>query len=113
MAQDVEEFWIAALNADKTVIAAQCLFRGTADFCPFHPRDVFRFACRHNASTLIVAHSHPSGSVAPSKEDYAITERLMAAADLLCVPVVDHLIIGGRRYFSFLERGLLQAPDSG
>lgn len=106
---DVEEFWIATLNSDKAVTACACLFRGTVDHCLFHPRDVFRFACLHNASSMIVAHNHPSGNVEPSPEDTAITEQLLTLSLVLEVPLVDHLIISPRRYFSFLESGRLNA----
>lgn len=98
---------MAALNADKTVVASQCLFRGTVDSCLFHPRDVFRFGCRHNASSLIVAHSHPSGRREPSLEDDIATSQLLAGAEILSIPMIDHLIITGVNYYSFLERGRL------
>jgi DNA repair protein RadC len=108
MATEVEEFWIASLNAEKRVTAQQCLFRGTVDHCLFHPRDVFRFACRHNSSAILVAHNHPSGNVEPSPEDEAITERLLVLALLLEIPLVDHLIISPHGYFSFQQQGRLQ-----
>ena len=105
---EVEEFWVAALNSDKDVVAAACLFRGTVDHCLFHPRDVFRFACVHNASSIVVAHNHPSGSVRPSVEDLGVTGQLLQAALLMEVPLVDHLILGGgTKYYSFLENGTL------
>jgi DNA repair protein RadC len=100
---DIEEFWAAALNSEKEPVAARCLFRGTVDHCLFHPRDVFRFACRHNASALIVAHNHPSGNAQPSPQDLRITRQLVRASSLLEVPVVDHLILAGGGYYSFLE----------
>lgn len=109
---EVEEFWAIALSSDKEVLGAECLFRGTVDYCPFHPRDIFRFAYRHNASALIVAHNHPSGVAEPSDRDRLETERLLAAAELLQVPVVDHLILAGKTYFSFQEKGeMVTAPS--
>lgn len=106
---EVEEFWVAALNADKTLVAAQCLFRGTVDRCLFHPRDVFRFAYLHNASSIVVAHNHPSGRIEPSDEDVRITDQLLNIAEILEVPVVDHIILGqGANYFSFISGPVLQ-----
>ncbi len=106
LTSDVEEFWIAALNSSKEAVAATCLFRGTVDHCLFHPRDVFRYACLNNASSIIIAHNHPSGDVRPSPEDLAITGQLLKLAVLLEVPLIDHLILGrGEAYFSFLENG--------
>lgn len=102
---EVEEFWAVALSSEKDVLEAACIFRGTVDFCLFHPRDVFRFAYRHNAAALIVAHNHPSGTALASKEDRLVTQQLLVAAEILQVPVVDHLILAGKTYFSFLEAG--------
>ncbi len=108
---DIEEFWIAAMTCDKKVIASQCLFRGTVDHCLFHPRDVFRFAIRHNASSFLVAHNHPSGSPLPSSEDRAITHRLLSASMIIEIPLLDHIIIGHRAYYSFVENGSLQSTE--
>ncbi|HMN69636.1 MAG TPA: JAB domain-containing protein [Bdellovibrionales bacterium] len=112
---EVEEFWAAALNADKRVIRALCLFRGTVDHCTFHPRDVFRFAYMNNASSLVVAHNHPSGNAKPSPQDDEVTRALLFAALLLEVPVVDHLILGrpGQRdYYSYLREGRLRSGSA-
>lgn len=100
-----------ALNSEKEPVAVRCLFRGTVDQCLFHPRDVFRFACLSNASSLIVAHNHPSGNARPSQADVKITRRLIRAAAILEVPIDDHLILAGGKYFSFLEDGALSAAS--
>lgn len=110
---DVEEFWIAALNANKAVTASACLFRGTADHCLFHPRDVFRFALLHNAVSFIVAHNHPSGRIQPSPEDIEVTEQLLTISLIVQIPLTDHLIIGGQRYYSFMEKGRLVLNTTG
>ncbi len=113
MSPDVEEVWVAALNSDKRVSAAQCLFRGTADQCLVHPRDVFRFACLHNATGLLVAHNHPSGVALPSTEDEIWTEQLLTAAAIFMIPLLDHVIVTRTGYFSFLESGRLVAEHDG
>lgn len=105
---DIEEFWMATLNSDKKITASACLFRGTVDHCLFHPRDVFRFACLHNASSFVVAHNHPSGSALPSAEDIQVTEQLLTLSLVMQIPIVDHLILAGRGYYSFLEKGRLR-----
>ena len=107
LAREVEEFWVAALNSNKEVIAAACLFRGTVDQCLFHPRDVFRFAYLHNAVSIVVAHNHPSGDVRPSPLDLNVTGQLLDVAVILQMPIEDHLIISGGRYFSFLQSKLM------
>lgn len=107
----VEEFWAAALNSEKDVLQVTCLFKGTVDSCLFHPRDVFRFACAHNASSVIVAHNHPNGRPFPSPQDVTITRQLIAAGEFMQMPIVDHLIIAKGGYFSFAEAGWLTGPD--
>lgn len=104
---DVEEFWVMALNADLHLLGVECLFRGTVDACFFHPRDLFRFGCRYNASSLIMAHNHPSQNPLPSPEDKKITSSVMRAARILAIPVTDHIIITQNRVFSFAQQGLL------
>lgn len=107
MRSDVEEFWAMAFDSDRNLLAAECLFRGTVDSCFFHPRDVFRFACRTNAASLIVAHNHPSQNPLPSMEDEDITRTVLQAADIMAIPVVDHLIVTNDEIFSFMASGLL------
>ncbi len=108
---DVEEFWALALNGVKDPIAVRCLFRGTVNSCPFHPRDIFRFGYLNNACSLIVAHNHPSGDPRPSEEDKQVTRGLIKAAKLLELPVDDHLILAGPIYYSFMENGWLRAAS--
>lgn len=107
MKSDAEEFWASALSPDKGLIRTECLFRGTVDACMIHPRDLFRFALRNNASSLIVAHNHPSQNLQPSKEDLLIHRQLLKASLLLQIPIVDHLIITTNGYTSFLEKKLM------
>lgn len=104
-ALEVEEFWILALHTNKQMIQRECVFRGTVDACPVYPRDVFRAACRLNAANLIIAHNHPSGDVQPSREDLVITKKLTAAGQLLGIPLVDHLVIAGKQFWSFADHG--------
>lgn len=102
---EVEEFWVLALRADKSLVHKECVFRGTVDCCPVFPRDVFRIACRLNASSLIVVHNHPSGELHPSIEDVLVTRRLRRAGRLFGIPVVDHIIVAKKRYWSFADAG--------
>ena len=105
---DVEEFWTVSLNSEKAVLDSQCTFRGSVDVCLFHPRDVFRFALLHNASSVLVAHNHPSGTALPSAGDQLVTRQLVRSGRMLQLPVVDHLIVAGDRYYSFREHGLIR-----
>ena len=103
---EIEEFWAIATNSLKNLIAAQCLFRGTVNSCPVHPRDIFRFACLKNACSIIIAHSHPSQSPQPSKQDIALTYKIYSAGLLLEIPIDDHLILTSTHYYSFADAEL-------
>jgi hypothetical protein len=110
---DVEEVWAIALRPDKTVVRVGRIFRGTVDQCHFHPRDIFRFAVLHNASSIIVAHNHPHNDVEPSVSDLLVTRQIEEAGRLLQIPLTDHLIVGPTRFVSLLERGHVGAGRSG
>ncbi|MES2963909.1 MAG: JAB domain-containing protein [Bdellovibrionota bacterium] len=102
---DVEEFWALALGPKKTLLASRMIFRGTVDSCLVHPRDIFRFACLENASSLLVAHNHPSGDLIPSQEDLRFTRQLLKAAEVMEIPIVDHLILTPASYASLRSDG--------
>jgi DNA repair protein RadC len=72
-----------------------------------YPREVVRRALVHNAAAVILAHNHPSGVAEPSQADQRITQRLMAALDLIDVRVLDHMVVGDSEVVSFAERGIL------
>lgn len=80
---------------------------GTLSQVEVHPRDVFREAIKRNARSVIVAHNHPSGVVEPSQEDHALTENLEKASKILGITLLDHLILGKHKSFSFAEYGRL------
>ncbi|HCC4722153.1 MULTISPECIES: RadC family protein [Citrobacter] len=102
-----EEFVVLYLNNQNQLLAHETLFTGTLNHTEVHPREVVKRALYFNAAALIFAHNHPSGEVAPSQADKAITQRLVQALMLVEVRVPDHLIVGGRQIFSFAEHGLL------
>ena len=73
-----------------------------------HPREVFRAAIDHAAAAMILLHNHPSGDPTPSREDIAVTERLVKAGKIMDIPVLDHVVLGRDRFISLKEKGLLQ-----
>ena len=87
------------------VIKEKLLFIGTLDYSVVHPREVFKEAVLVSASSIICVHNHPSGNVIPSKNDFEITKRLVSIGDMLGIKVIDHVIIGSEKYYSFLENG--------
>jgi DNA repair protein RadC len=67
------------------------------------PRDVFREAAVSGAASIVLFHNHPSGDPTPSADDMAITGRMVAAGQVMGIAVIDHLVLGDGRYFSFKE----------
>jgi DNA repair protein RadC len=105
--EPAEVFAILCLTTKYRVIAYHEVSRGTLDSTLAHPREVFKAALLANAAAIIATHNHPSGDPTPSPDDIDITRRLAAAGDVLGVPMLDHLVIGDGRYYSFKEAGRL------
>lgn len=101
-----EHFKIAILNTKKELSYLETITVGSIDKTIVEPREVFSIAIKRNAHTLILLHNHPSGDPKPSVQDIEITKTLKEAGSLLNIPVIDHIIIGDGRYFSFLEEGI-------
>lgn len=104
---DREHFWRIDLDARNRVLGYETVSIGTLTASLVHPREVFVGALLCKSAGVILAHNHPSGEIAPSPEDKETTRRLVKAGELLGVPVQDHIILGGDKYFSFKEGGLL------
>ena len=98
-----EFFYCVYLDSNKVVIKEKLLFIGTLDYSLVHPREVFKEAVSVSASSIICVHNHPSGNVLPSKNDFLITNKLIEVGDLLGIKVIDHVIIGRGKYYSFVE----------
>lgn len=103
----VEEFHVLTLDAQNRITRDVLVTRGTLTSSLVHPREVFRLAIAEAAAGVIVVHNHPSGNPLPSADDKSITRQLVEAGRLLDLPVYDHVIVGGKAYFSFAEAGLL------
>lgn len=88
-----EEIHIIALNSRQQILGQRLLFRGSVDFCPVHPRDIFRFLILLNASGFILFHNHPSGSLVPSDADIRFTKKLVTLSRLMELKFFDHLIL--------------------
>jgi DNA repair protein RadC len=103
----VEEFHLLALDSQSQVTRDVLITRGLLNSSLVHPREVFRAAIAEAAAGIILVHNHPSGDPTPSAEDQAVTKQLVAAGELLDVPVYDHVIVAGDQFVSFATRGLL------
>jgi DNA repair protein RadC len=104
-----ESFWILPLDAQHRLIGAgpTVITRGILNASLVHPREVFLAAIIAGAAAVVLVHNHPSGAPDPSPDDRAVTEQLVAAGQLLDIPVHDHVIVGRGRFVSFAEGGLL------
>lgn len=78
---------------------------GSVDHTFMSPREVYRDALLANASAIVVAHNHPSGDPEPSDDDVAVTQRLARAGELVGVSLLDHIVVGSRRWVSLARRG--------
>jgi len=102
-----EVFILVCLDTKNKVTGLFKVSQGSLNSSIVHPREVFKRALMQNASSIILAHNHPSGDTTPSLEDVSITKRLYEAGNLLGVEVLDHIIVGANgKYKSFKEDGL-------
>jgi len=102
-----ERFGVVMLDSRCRLIRTETLSVGSLDASIAHPREIFRAATVASASTIAVFHNHPSGDPLPSADDVTLTERLVAAGEIMGIDVVDHLILGDGKWFSFRDAGLL------
>ena len=105
---DVEECWALFLKSNLELISAKLVARGSVDFCFVHPRDIFRQASFLNASSLILAHNHPSGDTSPSPMDLVLTKKILKCSQLIEIPIIDHIILSPFAYYSFKDSGLIK-----
>jgi DNA repair protein RadC len=94
MWQAQERLAVLLLDAKNQLLGTKVITIGTATETLAHPREIFREVLRQGATRVIIAHNHPTGSVEPSQEDIALTEQLLQGAQLLSIPLLDHLILG-------------------
>src|SRR5467141_1241313 len=92
---DREYFVVLMLDQKHKVIGINTISVGSLTASIVHPREVFKVAILANCASIIIGHNHPSGNCQPSREDRALTQRLVEAGKLLGISVLDHIIIGG------------------
>jgi DNA repair protein RadC len=103
-----ENFKVLFLDAKNQILEEKTLFEGTVDSSAVYPREIIKDALRYDASSLIFVHNHPSGDPEPSPCDKEITRELVFAARVMQLKVLDHIIIGDNRFFSFADQGLIE-----
>jgi len=96
------------LNSQNQIIDAVNLFEGTVNSSSVSIREIIESAVKHNAAFLIFVHNHPSGNPEPSASDKDLTRELVYAGKIMRIKVLDHIVIGENRYFSFADDGLIE-----
>ena len=108
----IEEFWIILINRANYLIRKQFISSGGLTSTFADPKVVFRAALDHQTAGIILAHNHPSGNPEPSAKDIALTQKLINGGKLLDIAVLDHIIVAGSSYFSFVDEKLLFKPST-
>ena len=99
---------VVLLDRKLQIIKISDVSVGTIDQALVHPREVFSDAIRNHASTIIIAHNHPTGHVEPSEDDINTTKRLILVGDIVGIEVIDHIIIGNGTYHSMHASGIMK-----
>jgi DNA repair protein RadC len=102
-----EQFIVVCLNTANKIIRKEVISIGNLNSSIVHPREVFKVAVENNAASIILIHNHPSGNPEPSKEDISITKKLVEAGKIMDIMIVDHIIIAGNSYTSFVDRRII------
>lgn len=101
----VEQCGILMLDSKNRVLRIKLLSVGSLDSTVVHPREVFREAAAAAAAAIILFHNHPSGDPSPSRDDFALTLRMVSAGEIMGIDVIDHLILADQTYYSMMEAG--------
>ena len=98
-----ENFYAIYLNTKSKLISYKLLFKGTINTSCVHPREIFKYAFLESAYSVVVIHNHPSGDPTPSKMDDELTQVLFDIGKVMSLPILDHIIIGNNKYYSYYE----------
>jgi DNA repair protein RadC len=107
---DQEHLRVLLINTRNQLLSVVDVYKGNVSTALVRPAEVFREAIRQNAPAMIVVHNHPSGDPAPSPDDVVLTKDLVKAAQLLQIDLLDHIVIGDRRFASLKQLGHI--PDA-
>lgn len=102
-----ENFIVIALNGAHEILFIKCITTGIVNKTLAHPREVFSDAIKARATSIAIAHNHPSGMLEPSDDDISLTKRIKFAGSILGISILDHLVISENGYFSMLEHKML------
>lgn len=102
-----EEFWILLLDRANQLLKKVHVSEGGFSGTVADPKKIFKIALDNNSSSIILAHNHPSNNMEPSENDITLTKTICKAGETLEINVLDHIIVGSDRYFSFADEGLI------
>lgn len=102
---ETEQVRLLILNGRNALMKDMTLSSGSFDSAMALPREIFYYALKHKAVSVILLHNHPSGDPSPSREDLVLTKRIAQTGNMIGIPLLDHIIIGNNRYVSLKENG--------
>lgn len=102
---DREALWVLCVDTKNRVTCISQVSLGTLNAAPVSPREILKLALMASASGIILVHNHPSGDPEPSADDRKVTTHMKTAAQFMDIRLLDHLIVGDGRYYSFAETG--------
>lgn len=97
---------LIVLNTKNKVIRVKDVFKGSLNSSIVHPREIFSEAIKCGGASIIICHNHPSGDPTPSKEDINITFRMKECGEIIGIKLLDHIVIGEKKYISLKEKGI-------
>lgn len=95
------------MNTKGELLKKEVLFIGSLNTSVIHPRAIFKHAVINSAAGIILCHNHPSGDPTPSRQDLDVTRMIVENGKMMDIPLLDHVVIGRDRYFSFKEKGVI------
>ena len=105
--KDREQFLVAFLDNSNSVIELRTVSQGTTNMAVVYPRDILKMALANDCTNIMLSHNHPGGSLKASHQDIALTQRIVDIFKPLDINVIDHIIVGGYRFSSMAENGVL------
>ncbi|WP_430885104.1 JAB domain-containing protein [Fusibacter sp. JL216-2] len=105
--KDKERFLVAFLDNSNSIIELRTVSQGTTNMAVVYPRDILKMALANDCSNILLSHNHPGGSLKASREDIALTQRIVDIFKPLDINVIDHIIVGGYSFSSMAENGVL------
>lgn len=100
---DKEKLLVILLDNKKRLISYQIMYEGTSEEVSASPKEIFNYAIKERAASIILMHNHPSGVITPSSADEGLTKNLALSGQMLGINVLDHIITNGKEFFSFYE----------